>query len=114
MAYGRSGYQEIVARNVAQAKWLGEQVAASEQFELLAPVRLNVACFTLNCRPDMDAIKRYLDQLQADGRVFMTPTLYKGVPAIRAAISNWQTTQTDMAICWQAMGDVYESFRTKS
>jgi glutamate/tyrosine decarboxylase-like PLP-dependent enzyme len=114
MAYGRSGYQEIVARNVAQAKWLGEQVAASEQFELLAPVRLNVVCFTLNGRPDMDAIKRYLNQLQADGRVFMTPTLYKGVPAIRAAISNWQTTQTDMAICWQAMGDVYESFRTKS
>jgi glutamate/tyrosine decarboxylase-like PLP-dependent enzyme len=113
MAYGRSGYQDIVSRNVAQTKWLGERIATSEQFELLAPVRLNVACFTLNGRPAMDTINAYLDRLQADGRVFMTPTLYKGVPAIRAAISNWQTTQADMEICWQAMRDVYETFRAE-
>ncbi len=104
MAYGRSGYRDIVARNVAQAKWLGEQVDVSDQFELLAPVHLNVVCFTLNGRPALPEIKAYLDRLQADGRVFMTPTQYKGVPAIRAAISNWQTTQADMEICWQAMG----------
>lgn len=114
MAYGRSGYRDIVARNVAQAKWLGDQIAASAQFELLSPVRLNVVCFTLNGRPGMDAIKAYLNRLQADGRVFMTPTQYKGVPAIRAAISNWQTTQADMEIAWQAMRDVHESFRRHS
>ncbi|MCA9928532.1 MAG: aspartate aminotransferase family protein, partial [Anaerolineales bacterium] len=103
MAYGRSGYRDIVARNVAQARWLGDQIMASEAFDLLSPVHLNVVCFTLNGRPPLDAIKAYLDKLQADGRVFMTPTVYKGVPAIRAAVSNWQTTQADMEICWQAM-----------
>ena len=108
MAYGRAGYRDIVARNVAQAKWLGEQVDVSEQFELLAPVYLNVVCFTLNGRPDLPEIKAYLDRLQADGRVFMTPTQYKGVPAIRAAISNWQTTQADMEIAWQAMNESIE------
>lgn len=110
MAYGRSGYRDIVARNIAQAQWLGERIAAAAQFTLLAPVRLNVVCFTLNGRPDMDAVKGYLHELQADGRVFMTPTVYKGIPAIRAAVSNWQTTQADMEICWQAMGDVYQAW----
>lgn len=113
MAYGRSGYRDIVARNAAQAKWLGKQIDASDQFELLAPVSMNVVCFTLNGRPPMAEIKAYLDRLQADGRVFMTPTQYKGVPAIRAAISNWQTTQADMEICWQAMLDVMEDFSPK-
>lgn len=103
MAYGRSGYRDIVARNVAQAKWLGEQVVASPAFELLSPVHLNVVCFTLNGRPDEQSVRAYLDRLQRDGRVFMTPTQLSGIPAIRAAISNWRTTQADMEICWRAM-----------
>ncbi len=103
MAYGRSGHQDIVKRNVSQAKWLGEKVAQSEQFELLAPVNLNVTCFTLAGNPTMDDIYQYLRRVQEDGRIFLTPTNYKGTPGIRAAFSNWQTEQEDMEITWQAL-----------
>ncbi len=107
MAYGRSGYQEIIERNIAQAQWLGQQIAQSDQFRLLDdPVRLNVVCFTLAGSPTMADINDYLARLQEDGRLFLTPTNYQGTPAIRVAISNWQTTQTDMEIAWQALKEL--------
>jgi hypothetical protein len=33
----------------------------------------------------------------------MTPTTYMGVPAIRAAFSNWRTGEKDVEIAWNAM-----------
>ncbi len=106
MAYGRSGYQAIVEQNCAQSHWLGEQIKQSANFRLLAPVYLNVVCFTLaKDGVTMADIQAYLDRVRDDGRVFLTPTQYQGVPAIRAAISNWQTEMSDIAICWQALID---------
>jgi len=103
MAYGRSGYQEIVERNCDQAAWLGEQIDQSRHFRLLAPVNMNVVCFTLAGEPTIVDIQRILAWLRDDGRVYLTPTQYGGVPGIRVAISNWQTAQTDVKICWQAL-----------
>lgn len=107
MAYGRSGYQEIVERSCDLAQQLGALVAASEQFELLAPVRLNGVCFTLAADGPVSAaaVSAFLERLRRDGRVFLTPTTYQGVPAIRAAFSNWRTELADLAIAWQAMQD---------
>jgi glutamate/tyrosine decarboxylase-like PLP-dependent enzyme len=106
MAYGRAGYQEIVERNCRLARLLGDRIAGSERFELLAPVRLNVACFTLRRpegRPSQEEIRAFLERLRDDGRVFLTPTVYDGVPGIRAAISNWRTTERDLDMAWAAM-----------
>ena len=86
---------------------MGSRVDASEQFELLAPVRMNVVCFTLSATlsesGNSDTIRAYLARLRDDGRVFLTPTVFKGIPAIRAAISNWRTLPEDVEIAWQAM-----------
>ncbi|MCP5094050.1 MAG: aspartate aminotransferase family protein [Chloroflexi bacterium] len=109
MAYGRSGYREIVERNAAQAEWLGTRVSESAQFELLAPVHLNVVCFTLSNAPTMETVQAYLARLRDDGRVFLTPTIYDGQPAIRAAFSNWLTADADLEIVWQAMVDSTEA-----
>ncbi len=99
MAYGRSGHAEIVERNCQLAKQLGDEISNSPALRLLAPVRMNVVCFTLQKAVlRMDHVKEFLSRVTADGRVFFTPTLYKGIPAIRAAISNWQTTENDIKI----------------
>jgi glutamate/tyrosine decarboxylase-like PLP-dependent enzyme len=97
LAYGREGYRDIVERNCAAAFELGDRLAASGDFRLLAPVHMNVVCFTFR-EPDvsMEQIREFLAEVTDDGQVFFTPTMYQGIPAIRAAISNWQTTIEDV------------------
>ncbi|MGZ4160529.1 MAG: hypothetical protein ACXVNF_07010 [Neobacillus sp.] len=51
----------------------------------------------------MDDIREFLELLKQDGRVFMTPTMYQGIPAIRAAFSNWRTNENDIEIIWNAL-----------
>jgi glutamate/tyrosine decarboxylase-like PLP-dependent enzyme len=111
MAYGRQGHTEIVERNCRLAQQLGEKIEASAAFTLLAPVRMNVVCFTLvSDRLSPALIDHFAAGLQADGRTFMTPTLYNGLPALRAAISNWRTQAEDIEITWQAMLDVVKEY----
>ncbi|MCB9160274.1 MAG: aspartate aminotransferase family protein [Caldilineaceae bacterium] len=102
MAYGRAGYRDIVERNCAQARRLGDLVDASDAFDLLAPVHMNVVCFAPR-RADKDAIDAFLARLRDDGRVFLTPTVFHGRPAIRAALSNWRTEDSDVTLAWEAM-----------
>lgn len=108
LAYGRDGYREIVERNCALAMRLGEWIYLSEDFRLLAPVRMNVVCFTLQ-REDLttELVQHFLDRVRDDGRAFFTPTVYKGVPGIRAAISNWKTMDEDIEITIQCLKEVY-------
>ncbi|MFG1943887.1 pyridoxal phosphate-dependent decarboxylase family protein [Nonomuraea sp. NPDC048826] len=93
-AYGREGHAEIVRRDIALAARLGERLAAMPAYRLLAPVRLNVVCFTPAADPSRaGAVAR---AVAASGEAFLTPTEYAGVPALRAAFSNWRTTEADV------------------
>lgn len=113
MAYGKEGYREIVERNCEAAQYFGELVKGSDDFKLLAPVRMNVACFTLNNEyPTGEAIKIFLDAVRDDGRVFFTPTIFKGTPAIRAAISNWLTEKADMDLAIEVLKSINEKLRS--
>ncbi|ABX03889.1 MAG TPA: aspartate aminotransferase family protein [Herpetosiphon sp.] len=103
MAYGSAGYQEMVERDCDLAQLLASHISDSPLFRLVAPVRMNVVCFTLAGNPDSTTIQAYLDAVRASGAVFMTATVYAGQPAIRAAFSNWRTTTADVGLAWQAM-----------
>ncbi|MGW4490255.1 pyridoxal phosphate-dependent decarboxylase family protein [Amycolatopsis sp. NPDC004368] len=95
-AYGRAGHREIVERCVAHARDLGERLAATPRWRLLAPVRLNVVCFTLAENPTPERIDAVVRAVAAGGQTFVTPTVYEGVPALRAAFSNWRTGSEDV------------------
>ena len=111
-AYGRLGYQQTVESNAEMAQLLTEKIQMSDKFTLLAPTRLNVVCFTLAKKEKnitVDDIRQFLDLLKQDGQVFMTPTVYQGIPAIRAAFSNWRTSAQDVELIWSALCRVYDS-----
>ena len=100
-AYGRSGYQAIVERHLAQAERLAGRIDASPDLERLADVGLNIVCFRF--RPDGVAEDR-LDDLNArvgaavlaDGRVAFGTTRFDGKLAFRPALSNWRTRDEDV------------------
>jgi glutamate/tyrosine decarboxylase-like PLP-dependent enzyme len=95
LAYGSSGHREIVERNVALAHRLGEGIAALPGLRLSAPVRLNVVCFTLADNPTQARVAAVAEAVAATGEAFLTPTVYDGTPALRAAFSNWRTSEAD-------------------
>src|SRR5262249_30160587 len=76
---------------------LAEQVDAADDFELLAPVPLNVVCFRY--RPP-EAPEQELDDLNeriaqavlTDGRIYVGTTRWAGKTAFRPAFVNWRTT----------------------
>ncbi|MFD3697694.1 pyridoxal phosphate-dependent decarboxylase family protein [Streptomyces sp. NPDC058646] len=101
-AYGREGHREIVERDIACARVLGGHVEADPALTLLAPVRLNVVCFTLAADPTPARLTALREAVAAE--VFVTPTVYGGTPALRAAFSNWRTTRADADRAAQALG----------
>ena len=111
MAYGREGYQDIVERNVDNAKHLGDLITQSIDFQLLAPVRLNCVCFTL-CGKPASEVTLFLNKLTENGKVYMTPTVYLGQPAIRAAFVNWRTERGDVDFAFEEMNAVLLSIYT--
>jgi glutamate/tyrosine decarboxylase-like PLP-dependent enzyme len=115
MAYGQKGYQEIVERNCEAANELALKIKRSHHFKLLAPVRLNIVCFTLSQDDGMIStinIQQFLEMLREDGVIFLTPTTYKGIPSIRAAFSNWRTSSEDVEIAWAALLRVLKAFHS--
>lgn len=102
-AYGKSGYRDIVENSIAMAQLFGQFVEQSADFELLAPVRLNNVCFTLKGLEKQELVSDFLGKLNTAGRVFMTPTVYKGKKGIRAAFVNWRTTKEDVQIAIEEM-----------
>ncbi|MGW7346418.1 pyridoxal phosphate-dependent decarboxylase family protein [Streptomyces sp. NPDC054854] len=100
-AYGRRGHREIVERDIACARSLGERLDGDPSFRLLAPVRLNVVCFTLAEGPTPERLTALREAVAAE--VFVTPTVHGGTPALRAAFSNWRTTQADVRRAAEAL-----------
>lgn len=95
-AYGREGQADIVARNIDCARLLGHLLSADETLELLAPVRLNIVCFAVRGLNEQAGVQALLERVRDSGEAFLTPTLYAGRWAVRAAFSNWRTSADDV------------------
>jgi hypothetical protein len=63
---------------------------------------LNVVCFTLE-DADTPSVTAFLSRVRESGEVFLTPTTLNGVPAVRAAFSNWRTTLYDLERVWSVL-----------
>jgi glutamate/tyrosine decarboxylase-like PLP-dependent enzyme len=98
-AYGKNGFTWIVENNIALANQFAQLLEQKTIFRLTAPVRLNVVCFSIDTENGKsDKLNKVLEKLKISGKVFITPTLYKGIACLRAAFVNWRTTEEDILI----------------
>jgi glutamate/tyrosine decarboxylase-like PLP-dependent enzyme len=102
-AYGRTGHRAMIERHLRLARYLAELIDAAPELERLSEVELNIVCF--RARPEgvaeerLDELNRRLgERLLDDGRVFVGSTVYEGRVALRPAIVNWQTTESDVEL----------------
>ncbi|WP_259782795.1 pyridoxal phosphate-dependent decarboxylase family protein [Aestuariispira ectoiniformans] len=108
-AYGRDGVRDVVRRNCSFAAKLADWIEQAEGFELLTPVKLNVVCFrALFDTDDQDAAnKAFLQTLNEAGSIFCTPGALFGKAGVRAAISNWRTTEDDLPVTFKALEEAH-------
>jgi glutamate/tyrosine decarboxylase-like PLP-dependent enzyme len=96
LAIGRA-----MEENARQARLLGDLVDGDHDFELLAPVQLNVVCFRYRrpgmSEPELDAFNDELViRLQESGEAVTSSTTIGGRRAIRVCIVNQRTTDDDI------------------
>jgi len=101
----------MVERCLANAADLGAWVEDTPELELLAPVTTIIVCLRvapagLDVAATDDLNRRVVIALQADGRAFVTGTVWDGRAAIRAAFDNWATRPGDVAILREAILDM--------
>jgi aromatic-L-amino-acid decarboxylase len=106
-AYGCRGIRDIIRRHVAWAQNLGEQIEATGDFEIMAPHPLSVICFRhlppslVNDEKALDHHNQALvDEVNRTGFAFISTTRLRGRLAIRMAIGNARTTESDVFDTW--------------
>ena len=94
--YGAEALGRVIANTCALARTLESRIAAMPEFELLAPVSLNIVCFRFIC-DDADRINAAIVAgLRESGLVAPSATTIDGRFAIRAAIVNHRTDVRDI------------------
>lgn len=104
-AYGKEGFRDIIENSTALALHFGNALIEND-FELLAPIRLNNVCFTLKGEQNQEKVNEFLSALNDTGKVFMTPTVYQGKKGIRASFVNWRTREDDVKLVIEEMREV--------
>ncbi|WP_439409455.1 pyridoxal phosphate-dependent decarboxylase family protein [Bradyrhizobium sp. DASA03076] len=92
--FGTDRLGEVIARSCALARYLETCVLAEPRLELLAPVNLNIVCFRYRAA---DAVNREIvADVQESGIAAPSSTILDGRFAIRAAIVNHRTAESDI------------------
>ncbi|MBF0614788.1 MAG: amino acid decarboxylase [Magnetococcales bacterium] len=100
-AHGSQAFGEAISRNCRLAMRMAERVTATAGLRLVAPVTLNICCFS--AAPEgWDAAHqdgfntRIVQQLQLSGEGVFSTTRIAGLTVLRAAIVNHRTCEADI------------------
>jgi aromatic-L-amino-acid/L-tryptophan decarboxylase len=111
---GVDGLQARLRRDIANAKWLEQQIAATQGWRVLAPVPLQTVCVRHE-PPGLtgDALDAHtLDwcaRLNQSGEVYLTPAVLDGRWMVRISIGSELTEREHVAQLWQLMRDALDS-----
>jgi aromatic-L-amino-acid decarboxylase len=105
---GVSGLQARLRRDMANARWLAEQVAAAPHWRVLAPVKLQTVCIRHE-PPGLsgEALDKHTtgwaEQINRSGAAYLTPAVIDGRWMVRVSIGAIATEAADVAALWQTI-----------
>jgi aromatic-L-amino-acid decarboxylase len=110
---GVSGLQKRLRRDMANARWLAEKVAATPGWRVLAPVHLQTVC--VRHEPQglegeaLDAhTTAWVEAVNRSGAAYLTPAILDKRWMARVSIGALATEETDVAAAWAAMREAAE------
>lgn len=104
-AYGVRRFAGIIRQNVEDAREFARRVEAHPNFELLAPVPLNIVCFRFTYPGiDLDAFNQeLLLRLQESGAAMISSTMINGRVALRLANVNHRSRPEDFQLLLETL-----------
>ena len=107
-SFGLSGLRKRIREHIALANELASWIENHPEFEVLAPVSINLVCFRFNPSPrlyseeEMEQInKGLMDRLNRSGEMFLTHTKLKGKFALRLCVGQTHTTREHVEKAWE-------------
>jgi len=100
-AFGSKRIRETIQADIENAQYLERLINDADDFQMLSPVPLSIACFRYNPgnleEEQLDELNRKLaHEIEQDGRIFLTATRVKGKTALRTCFINPRTTKKDV------------------
>ena len=100
--YGSRRIAEAISDDISLAAYLGEVISEAKDFELLAPVELSICCFRYvpTARMSDEELDRLnegvMERVQKGGEAYISNATVNGRFALRACITNFRTTKSDI------------------
>ena len=91
---GRQGVAELVDRCCSRAQEFATQISVLPGCTVLNDIVSNQVLFRF---ADDETTEAVLDSVQQSGEAWMAGTTWDGRPAIRLSVSNWRTSDEDVA-----------------
>lgn len=104
--FGAEGLRERVRRHLQLARQFASWIDKHPDYERLAPVLMSVVCFRYRpagaTEEQVEALNfRLMEELNAEGTLFLSQTRLRGTFTLRLAIGNLRTTEAHVAEAWE-------------
>jgi aromatic-L-amino-acid decarboxylase len=108
-AYGLEGLRTMIRNHVTWSRALCERLRAAPGFEIVTEPMYSL--FSFRCAPagarDLDALNlRFVEALNADGRIYLTQTRVDGRVAIRFQVGQFECTQADVMSAYDVVTEI--------
>jgi aromatic-L-amino-acid decarboxylase len=99
--YGLNGLRFHISEHVKMAQEFADWVRTSEEFELVAPVPLNLVCFAHKNGNDFN--RKLLETINKTGEMYFTHTVIKGQFVLRMCIAQTHTQHNHVVKAWKTI-----------
>jgi aromatic-L-amino-acid decarboxylase len=115
--FGAEKLRAIIDNHIKWAQWLENEIENSEDFEMLAPVPVNLLCFRYNNgKMNEEELNTYnerlLKKVNGTGKIFITHTKLNGQYTLRLVGGHPELTKGHLERAWELIKEGASDLRT--